>query len=300
MMERKANDLLNRIQFMYPDLSKSQRLLADYILENYEKAAYMTGASLAEQAGISEPTVVRFAHVLGYEGYPPFKKALQNVLKVKLTTTQRIEMFSDFETGSIVKKAITADMDNLKSTLMELSVEQFEQGVEWITAANRIFVAGFRTSALLSNYLGYYLDMIAGNVVVLDHGLGDVYEKLVKVEPGDVFIGISFPRYSAKTKEIAAYVRKKGGKIIAITDNERSPLGQAADLVLVARSNIMAFVDSITAPMGLINGLIISVGYRNRKKTSLIFDELEQVWADHEVFQNDRNEQEEDEGAIHE
>lgn len=298
-MEIQNKDLLNRIKSMYPGFSKGQRRLADYILDNYEKAAYMTGATLGESAGISEPTVVRFAHVLGYEGYPQFKKALQNTLKVKLTTTQRIEMFSDFETGSIAKKAILADMDNLKNTLLEMSFDQFEEAVEWISGANRIFIAGFRTSALLSNYLGYYLDMIAGNVIVLDPGLGDVYEKLVKMEPGDIFIGISFPRYSVKTRDIAAYVRKRGGKIISITDNEKSPLGQAGDLVLVARSNIMAFIDSITAPMGLINGLIVAVGYRNKNKTCQVFDELEQVWAEHEVFQSE-NSSEDDGGAFHE
>lgn len=298
-METQNKDLLNKIKSMYPDFSKSQRRLADYILDNYEKAAYMTGAALGDRAGVSEPTVVRFAHLLGYDGYPQFKKALQNTLKVKLTTTQRIELFSDFETGSIAKKAIISDIDNLKNTLMEISEEQFEEAVEWISGAKRIFIAGFRTSALLSNYLGYYLDMIAGNVIVLDHGLGDVYEKLVKLEPGDVFIGISFPRYSVRTKEIAAYVRKRGGKIIAITDNEKSPLGRAGDLVLVARSNIMAFVDSITAPMGLINGLIVSVGYRNKEKTSMAFAELEQVWAEHEVFQNESG-AEEDKGATNE
>jgi DNA-binding MurR/RpiR family transcriptional regulator len=298
-METNNNDLLQRIRAMVPELSKSQRRLADYVLANYEKAAYMTGAALGDQAGVSEPTVVRFAHLLGYDGYPQFKKALQNMLKVKLTTTQRIEMFSDFETGSIAKKAILADMDNLKSTLMELSAEHFEKAVEWIAGANRIFIAGFRTSTLLSNYLGYYLGMIAGNVVVLDHGLGDIYEKLVKLEEGDVFIGISFPRYSVKTREVAAYVRSKGGKIIAITDNEKSPLGQEGDLVLVARSNIMAFVDSITAPISLINGLIIGVGYRNKNKTSQVFDELERVWADHDVFQNE-NDQESHEGATNE
>lgn len=288
-MEHKNDNLLNRIKEMSPEFSKSHRRLAEYVLSNYDKAAYMTGASLGEHAGVSEPTVVRFAHLLGYEGYPQFKKDLQNTLTVKLTTTQRIQIFSDFESGSIVKKAILEDVENLKSTLADLSISQFEEAVSWIGSADRIFVAGFRTSALLSNYLGYYLDMITGNVVVLERGLGDIYEKLVKCKPGDVFIGISFPRYSTKTKELAEYVRQKGGKIIAITDSVKSPLGQVGDLVLVARSNMMAFVDSITAPMGLINGLIVSIGYRNKEKTRLVFDELEQVWAEHDVFQREQS-----------
>ncbi|MBF7097630.1 MurR/RpiR family transcriptional regulator [Alkalibacter mobilis] len=285
-MEDKSFDILKEIKSKYKFLSKSQKLLADYILTNFDKAAYMTGAILGESSGVSEPTVVRFAHELGYEGFPQFKKALQNAVKVKLTTTQRIEIFSDFESGSILRKVIQEDMENLKHTIDEISSDNFQRAVDIITNAERVYIAGFRTSSLLSNYLGYYLDMILKNVTVLEHGFGDVYEKLVKFGPGDVLIGISFPRYSSKSADVASYAKEKGGNIIAITDNEKSPMADAGDVVLLAKSNIMAFVDTITAPLSLINGLIISVGYKNKDKTREVFRELENIWEKHDVFQN--------------
>ncbi|NTW71292.1 MAG: MurR/RpiR family transcriptional regulator [Eubacteriaceae bacterium] len=283
-MEDKKNDIIKEIASKYKTLSKSHKLVSDYIIENYEKAAFMTAASLGEKTGVSEATVVRLANILGYEGYPKLKKTLQDLIKTKLTTIQRIEMSSVYDSGSILKKVLDADMDNLRTTLEEADEEAFEKAADMIASAKKIYITGFRTSSLLSKYLGYYLDMILDNVVVVDYGAGDVYERLVKVNKGDLVIGISFPRYSAKSNEIISFVREKGTSIIAITDNELSPIVKYSDCCLIAKSNIMAFVDTVVAPLSLLNALIIAVGYRNKSKTRETFNELEKIWAEHDIY----------------
>lgn len=278
-------DIILRIKKEYYHFSKSHKLIADYLLENYEKVAFMTAARLGETVGVSEPTVVRFANHLGFDGYPRFKKVLQDIIKTRLTTIQRIDMTLDkLENKYLIKDILNADIENIRYTLEEFDEITFEKVVNLIVNAETIYIVGFRTTSILTQYLGYYLELLLENVKVIDYGVGDVYEQIIKAKPNDVVIGVSFPRYSSKTYETIEYLKEKGLKIVAITDNSMSPITKESDYCLIAKSNIISFVDTITAPLSLINALIVAVGLKNKEKTKEIFHELEQVWAKHYIY----------------
>lgn len=284
-MRDNSIDIIQKLKNRYIFLSKSHKKIADYLLANYEKAAFMTAQKLGEKVDVSEATVVRFAYHLGFEGYPQFKKALQDFIKMKLTTIQRINMSQGkYDNKCLIQNILTSDIENIRYTLEEFDEKVFEEIIASINFANNIYIIGFRTTKILTEYLGYYLDLILDNVKVITHGVGDVYEQLVKAKEGDLVIGVSFPRYSSKTFETIQYLKNKGLNIIAITDNERSPITKISNHCLIAKSNIFSFVDTLVAPLSLMNAIIIAVGYRNKERTEKVFSELEQIWAEHEVY----------------
>ena len=286
-------DLINVMRKEYNRMSKGHKLIAEYIIKNYDTAAFMTAADLGNKVGVSESTVVRFANVLGYSGYRELQKELQELVKTKLTTVQRISMsttdFKDYE--NILKEVVKKDIHNIESILDEIDYNVFREAIKVILESEHVYILGLRSSSFLSGYLGFYLNFLLDNVKVITAGPNDVFEQLLKLTSNDVIIGISYPRYSNRTLEALDYGRSKGAKIICITDSLISPVNQYADYVLVASSNILSFVDSLVAPMSLLNALIIAIGTEKGEQITSYFEDLENIWAKFNIYMtNNRKE----------
>ena len=278
-------NLMERIGLEYPRLSKSQKMIADYIVEHYDKAAFMTASLLGNSVDVSESTVVRFASALGYSGYPKLQKDLQELIKTKLTTVQRLGLTSNqVARESIIKDVMKSDIENIQSTLNELDREEFFEIVQVLKKAKSIYILGFRTTTIFTDFLGFYLNLILENVRVVSYGISDIYEQLINVSSNDVIIGISFPRYSKKTTQILEFVKEKGAQIVAITDSDLSPLVESSNYKLIAKSNMISFVDSLVAPLCLMNALIVSLGMGEKEKITKTFEDLENIWERYEIY----------------
>ncbi|MEF9933748.1 MAG: MurR/RpiR family transcriptional regulator [Clostridium sp.] len=284
-MEQNRQDLMKLIQLKFPRLSKGQKLIAEYILKHYDKAAFMTAAKLGQTVSVSESTVVRFANELGFSGYPKLQKALQEMIKTKLTSVQRIELSSDYiSEENVLKSVLKADMENIRATLEKINDTTFEEVVNSIFRANRIYIVGYRSSEALADFLGFYLGLVLDNVNLISNGVSDVFEQLLRVKEGDVVIGIGFPRYSSTTVEALKFARSKNAEVVAITDSLLSPLASSADHTLIAQSNMASFVDSLVAPLSVINALIVAVSIREKDKVSETFETLESIWDEYNVY----------------
>lgn len=268
--------------------SKGQRRIAKYIQENYDKAAFMTAGKLGITVGVSESTVVRFAAELGYDGYPGMRKALQEIIRNRLTSVQRIEVAKDMINGSNVLKAVlTADMEKLQKTIDEIDPVSFDAAVDAIISAKHVYIVGMRSSAALSSFMGYYLNLLRDNVHLLhDTAVSEVYEQVIRINEGDVFIAMSYPRYSSRTVKAMRFAKEAGATTISLTDGESSPLVKISDITLYARSDMVSFLDSLVAPLSLINALIVSIGLRSNDALSDTFKRLETVWTENEVYEN--------------
>lgn len=278
-------DLIKLIQLNFSKLSKSQKLIAEYIMANYDKAAFMTAAKLGEVVGVSESTVVRFANTLGYDGYRDLQNDLHELVKNKLTTVQRISLTNDYTNKeNLSKRVFKKDIANISKTFDELDYDNFEKAVETILNGERVYVLGLRSSSFLAGYLGFYLNFILNNVKVVTAGPSDVFEQMLKVTSNDVVIGISYPRYSSRTLDALNYVKGKDCKVMGITDSILSPAAQISDITLIANSNMVSFVDSLVAPMSLINALIIAIGMEKREDITNYFEDLESIWKEYSVY----------------
>lgn len=291
MNNENSKDLMRLIQSKYIRLSKGQKLIAEYILKNYDKAAFMTAAKLGVAVGVSESTVVRFASEVGFSGYPKLQKALQELIKNKLTTVQRLELRNDYFTdGDALKGVLKADMENIRATLEKINQNTFQDVVKSIFEAKRIYIIGLRSSTAMAEFLGFYLNIILQNVKVVSYGISDVFEQMINVGEGDLVIGIGFPRYAAKTIDALEFSRDRGAKVVALTDGLLSPLATKADYTLIAQSNMASFVDSLVAPLSVINALIIAVGMREKENISDVFTNLEEIWQNYNVYSyNNKN-----------
>ena len=290
-MEDNKLDLMRTIQTRFARLSKGQKLIAEYILKHYDKAAFMTAAKLGVSVGVSESTVVRFANELGFSGYPKLQKALQELIKNRLTTVQRIELSNDFITQeSALKGVLKSDMENIRATLEKINHKTFEEVVNSIFNAKTIYILGLRSSTALAEFLGFYLNLILDNVHVVGYGVSDIFEQMINISENDLVIGIGFPRYAARTIESLSFAKSRGAKVAAITDSLLSPLAARADYTLIAQSNMASFVDSLVAPLSVINALIISVGLREKEKISSTFTHLESIWEEYQVYSYKENE----------
>ena len=280
-------DLLSVLARGSSKFSKGQRVIAKYILNNYDKAAFMTAGKLGRIVGVSESTVVRFAAELGYDGYPSMRKALQAMIRNRLTSVQRIEVAkSMIDDTDLVKSIIGSDMQNLQATLELLEHDSFNKLVDSIVEAKNIYIVGMRTSTSLATFLGLYLNLLRDNVnVVHDTAASEIYEQIIRISTGDLFIGISFPRYSSHTVDAMQFAKKMGAKTAAITDSSASPLNGIADVCLHAKSDMVSFLDSLVAPMSLINAIIVAVGIRNKERVSETFERLEKIWSEHDVYE---------------
>ncbi|NLZ49980.1 MAG: MurR/RpiR family transcriptional regulator [Clostridiales bacterium] len=273
------------IQTKFSRLSKGQKLIAEYILKHYDKAAFLTAAKLGTSVGVSESTVVRFANELGYSGYPALQKALQEIIKNRLTTVQRIELSNDLiSDGNALKDVIKSDIENLRATLEKIDYRVFEEVIKNIFEAKKIYIIGLRSSTALAEFLGFYLNLILDNVKVVGYGMSDIFEQMLNLSSEDLVIGIGFPRYANRTIEALAFAQDRKAKVVAITDGLLSPLASKADYTLIAQSNMASFVDSLVAPLSIINALIMAVGLREKEKISSIFTDLEGLWENYNVY----------------
>ena len=282
-----TRDILSVIQNSMPTFSKGQRLIARFILESYDKAAFMTASKLGKTVNVSESTVVRFAAELGYDGYPSMQKALQEMIRNKLTSIQRMEVANDrIGKQDILSMVMQSDIEKIRMTLEETDRASFRQAVDAILSAHRIYILGVRSAAALADFLGFYFNLIFDNIVLVHTtSASEIFEQLLRVGPEDVVIGISFPRYSSRTVKAMRFAKDRGANVIALTDSEASPLAEAATETLLAKSDMASFVDSLVAPLSLVNALIVAVGRRRNEDVEQIFADLEQIWSEYGVYE---------------
>lgn len=280
-------DLFTKISDVMPELSKGHKLIAKYILQYYNKAAYMTASKLGSTVGVSESTVVRFATEIGFDGYPSLQREIQDLLKNKLTSVERIEVTSDqLGENDILKNVLNHDIERIRKTLDQTSKEDFARACDIISNADTIYIIGTRSAAALATFLAYYFNLIFKNVKFVEtNSRSEVFEQILRIDQNDVMIGISFPRYSRQTIHAFKYARDNNAKVIAITDHKMSPPARYADTVLIAQSDMASFVDSLVAPLSLINALIVALSIKNRGTISSTFEKLEGIWAEYDVYE---------------
>lgn len=278
-------DLFVKIEQLKPKMSKGQKRIAQYITDNYEKAAFLTASRLGEEADVSESTVVRFAIMLGYEGYPTLQKSLQELTKNKLTTIQRLDITSDLHIVNVLSNVLKSDMLSIKSTLESIDQGMFLKVVEEMLTAKRVFILGVRSASLLVQFMGYYLNYLLDDVRIVTSGVGDVFEQLIKLNEDDVLIGISFARYATRTIEGMELAKQHGAKVIAITDSEVSPLCKYADISMFAPSETTTFVDSLVSPLSLINALIVAISINKKSEVTNHLQSLEKIWDQYAIYE---------------
>ena len=280
------SDILALLQNNAHTFSKGQRLIAKYITESYDKAAFMTAAKLGKATDVSESTVVRFAAQLGYEGYPEMQKALQELIRGRLTSIQRIQASREqMDSQDILGSVMQRDMESIHSAIEGLDRSAFNSAVDKLFKAKHIYILGVRSSAFLAGYLHFYFHMIFPNVTLVQNMAGgEIFEQMVRIGPGDVIIGISFPRYSKLAVSAVEFARSRGAEVVAITDSKMAPLYKAAGTSLLVRSDMISFVDSMAAPLSLLNALIVAVGQQKYEEVSGTFAEMERVWSTYSVF----------------
>ena len=280
-------DILAVIQENAPTFSKGQRKIANFILESYDKAAFMTASRLGKKVGVSESTVVRFASELGYDGYPDMQRSLQKMIRNRLTTVQRIEVTNDrLGDQDLLSMVLQSDIDKIRLTLEELDRTSFDQAVDAIVSARKIYIIGVRSSAAIAAFLHFYCNLIFDNVVLVSaNTASEIFESLLRVGGGDVVIGVSFPRYSSRTVQAMSFARDRGAVTIAITDGEASPLAPICTYSLMARSDMASFVDSLVAPLSLVNALLVAVSQRKNDELARTFQNLEDIWDEYGVYE---------------
>lgn len=264
--------------------SKGQKRIASYILENYDKAAFMTASRLGILAGVSESTVVRFASELGYDGYPSMQRALQDMIRSRLTSTQRIQVAGDMF-QDVLPAVIQSDIDKLRQMLSHSNRSEFDRVVDKILSSRHVYILGVRSSSFVAGYLHFYMHLLSENVTLIQsNAAGEMFEQMLRMGAGDVLIAISFPRYSKVTINTVKFARDRGAEIIAITDNELSPVYQLSQAALLAPCEMISFVDSMVAPLSLINALLVALSNRYGADVSTTFAELENIWNEYGVF----------------
>ena len=281
------HNFLSILQEKEPTFSKGQKRIARYITDSYDKAAFITANRLGKTVGVSESTVVRFAVDLGFDGYPSMQKAMREMVLNRLTSVQRIEVANNrLGDQDVVSMVLHADMEKLRQTSETISREEFNTAVDAILKAKRVYILGVRSVAPLANFLGHYLNYMFNNVhVISGFSAGEMFEKIVSVNSEDVIIAFSFPRYSASTTKGARYCRSAGATVIGITDSKESPLGQCSDHILVAKSDMVSLVDSLVAPLSLVNALIVAIAAKREKELSQTFANLERIWDEYDVYE---------------
>ncbi len=281
-----SSDALKRIRERFPHLSRGQKMLANYILEHYDKAVYLTASHLGELVGVSESTVVRFANELGYDGYPGLQKSLEELVKTRLTTLQRLEVSKErVNRDHILSSVLQSDRENLKATLENVSETEFRHAVDLLKQARRIYILGVRSCAALASFLGFYLNFIMSDVrLIHTNSVSETFEQMLNVGPQDVFVGISFPRYSKRTVKVMEFAKSRGSATVAITDSQLSPLVAYADSVLMCQSNMISFADSLVAPLSVINAVIVALSQEKQGEIRQSLSNLETIWKEYDVY----------------
>ena len=277
-------DLLDRISSRYATLSKGQKRIADYITKHADKAVRMTAARLAQEASVSESTVVRFAALMGYDGYPKMQRALQEMLRMRFTSVQRIALTQDMPAADVLPMVLKRDVHNIQTALEDIDADTFARVTQDMVNAREIYVLGLRSSAPLAEFFGHYLRYIFPHVHVIGDGVAHVMEDLVRMQAEDLLFAMSFPRYSSRTVEAVQYAKKRGARIVALTDTMISPIASLSDHVLIAGSDMALFAYSLVAPLSVINALIVALGLAKKDEVSDYLNTLESVWDATETY----------------
>ena len=280
-------DILTYIQENMTSFSKGQKLIANYILQSYDKAAFMTASKLGKTVNVSESTVVRFAAELGFDGYPSMQKTLQEMIRNKLTAIQRVEVSKErIGNQDVMTMVMQSDIEKIRMTLDETDQVSFNQAVAAIANAKRIYVLGVRSASVLANFISFYFRFMFDNLVSVDtSSISEVFEQIVHISADDVFIGLSFPRYSKRTIKAMQYAKDQGAKVVAITDSKVSPLTKIADVSLLAKSDMASFVDSLVAPLSLVNALIVAISREKAVHLESSLNRLESIWEEYDVYE---------------
>ncbi len=283
------NDLLDKIKELIPEFSKGQRSIGNYLIANYDKAAFMTASRLGEVTGVSESTVVRFASALGFEGYPELQTALQELIRMKLTPLQRMEVTNDrIGNGDVLESVLNSDISKIRATLESVSRQDFDRAVDALMNARKIYIIGMRSSASLANFLAFNFRFMFENVTLVQTTSGsEVFEQLLRVSSDDAVIALSFPRYSKRIINAVEYASSQNAHVIAITDSDRSPIAPYADSKLYAKSDMASFVDSLVAPLSIIDALIVAISRRKQAELENVFLRLEHIWDEYDVYDKD-------------
>ena len=279
-----GNDILRTIREKQSAMSKGHKAIASYIIDHYDSAAFITASKLGDTVGVSESTVVRFACALGYDGYPELQKNLQELIKTRLTNVQRMGLGTDMTEEELVRWSLRTDITSLRHVREILNYSMVEKVVDAIIGANHVYIMGLRSSAPLAEFFWYYLNYIVGNSSLVASSISDIFGQLMHAKPGDIVIGISFPRYSSKTVDGVKFAKQNGAKIISITDNEQSPLARISDECLFINTDMNLFVDSLVAPLSVINTLVLLIGMRMKDGLKHNFEMLEDLWRRHDVY----------------
>lgn len=287
------NNLLALLSERLPKLSKGHKKIAEYIIDHYDKAAFMTASKLGAITGVSESTVVRFASELGFEGYPEMQRALKEFTSNKLTTVQRMDVMNDQLAGEdILGRVLNFDIEQIRKTLDEIDRAEFYTTVNALAESENIYVIGARSASVLARFIVFYFNIMFDNVKIIHTtSTSEMFEQILGAGEGDVMIGVSFPRYSKHTVKAFKYAHERGAKVIAITDSKASPLARYADHLLLAHSDMVSFADSLVAPMSLINALITAVGMKKQGYVAKNFERLEKIWEEYKVFENNEPEE---------
>lgn len=288
--EDMSKNLLREIEEKFSEFSKSQKIISKYILENYDKAAYMTASRLGATVGVSESTVVRFALELGFEGYPEFQHSLQEIVRIRLTSFQRMDVTNSLiGDGDLLSKVLNSDVDKIKRTIEEIDRQAFDNAVDALVNAKNIYIAGFGSSSILASSLNHSLRMIFDNVRLIDASSADeIYAQIMTVSKGDVIVAISFPRYSKKLISAINFAKDSGATVITLTDSNSSPIASFADALLVARSDMASFSDSLVAPLSVINALVVAVSRKKQDELRVRLHQLEKIWDEYNVYDTNR------------
>lgn len=289
MSENSTNELLIRMEEKYKKMSKGQKRLADYVTENYDKAVFLTAARLGEVVGVSESTVVRFATQLGYKGYPGFQKALEELVRNKLNSIQRMEVtYGRISQSEILETVLQSDIEKIKLTLAGIDKKAFELAIDTILSAKRIYVVGIRSCAPLASFLCFYLNLVCENVTAVNtNSSSEIFEQLIRINEEDVIIGISFPRYSMRTLKALEFASNRKAKVITLTDSVHSPMNLYSSCNLIARSDMASIVDSLVAPLSVINALVVALCMKKQKEVVNTLETLEQIWGEYQVYSKD-------------
>ena len=288
-MNGTTNDLTSRINECYGSLSKGQKILATYITDNYDKAVFLTAAKMGQVVGVSESTVVRFATHLGYKGYPEFQKALEEMVRNKLNSIQRMEVtYGRISQSHILETVLQSDQEKIKDTLEHIDEHAFELAVDTIIKAKHIYIVGIRSCAPLAAFMAFYFNLMFENVTLLQtNNSSELFEQMVRISKDDVIIGISFPRYSMRTLKAMEFANNRNAKVITLTDSVHSPMNLYSSCNLIARSDMASIVDSLVAPLSVINALIVALCMKKQGEVAKTLETLEDIWNEYQVYEND-------------
>ena len=289
MNENSTNELLGRMEERRSQMSKGQKRLADYVSKNYDKAVFLTAAKLGEVVGVSESTVVRFATQLGYKGYPGFQKALEELVRNKLNSIQRMEVtYGRISQSEIIEAVLHSDIEKIKLTLEAIDQKAFDLAIDTLFFAKRVYVIGIRSCAPLASFLSFYLNLVCENVTLVNtNSSSEIFEQLIRINEEDVIVGISFPRYSMRTLKALEFASNRKAKVITLTDSVHSPMNLYSSCNLIARSDMASIVDSLVAPLSVINALVVALCMKKQREVVTTLETLEKIWGEYQVYSND-------------